>query len=483
MAQEQTNQTPAADPLGVDLLLDIHRDRLREGLVAELREAVRSGRLTPGTKLPASRTLAADIGVSRSTVTECYSTLVAEGWLTARQGSGTRVASPVRPRPAKGTRRSTPRSAPPNLGLVPGTPEFADFPRQPWLAAARRALTTAPVSAFGYGPPEGVYELRAMLSEYLGRVRGVRARPEQVMICAGFHEGLRLVASVLRKRGAGVIAVESYGLDLYRDLLTGIGIRTPAIQVDNQGADTSALVDLTADAVLLTPAHQFPTGVALSSERRAAARDWARISGGYILEDDYDGEFRYDRTPVGALQGLDPDRVVYFGTASKSLAPGLRIAWIVVPTELVDDVRAERGPVDVVSAIDQLTFAEFIRSGAFDRHIRGRRLALRRRQAELVAALVRHAPEVRVSGLAAGLQAVIEVPATAEPVIVAEAARRGLKLSTIAEFQHSHPDAVASLKDCGGLVVNYASTSDNAWEGALTLLSDIIAVALHGRDR
>lgn len=479
MPEKQTNPAEAApSQLGVDLLLDFRGGHLRLGLLNALREAVRSGRLAPGTTLPASRTLAADLGVSRSTVTECYSSLVAEGWLTARQGSGTRVASPVRPRP---TSRPAPRvtGLPARVarGLVPGAPEFADFPRQPWLAAARRALATAPVSAFGYGDPVGSPALRAALADYLGRVRGVRADPEQIVICSGFHEGLGLVARALRDRRARTVAVESYGLDLYRGLLLDAGFDIPPLEVDSDGARTGDLHDTGADAVLLTPAHQFPTGVALSSERRATARDWARSTGGLILEDDYDGEFRYDRNPVGALQGLVPERVVYFGTASKSLAPALRVAWVVVPHDLLEEVRKARGPVDVVSAVDQLTLTEFITSGAFDRHIRSRRAALRRRQSQLVAELADRAPQVSVSGLAAGLQAVLQVPADTERHIMRMADARGLHLSALSEFRHK--DARLD-PDTAGLVVNFSAVADSAWSGALELLCEVVSGALRG---
>ena len=269
----------------------------------------------------------------------------------------------------------------------------------------------APPDAFGYGDPLGRMELRTALADYLSRVRGVYAEPERIVICSGFHHGLTLIARALKARGARAVAVEAYGLDLYRALLTDAGLSIPPLPVDEHGARTDDLAGLSGvGAVLLTPAHQFPTGVALSPERRAAAIDWARSTGGLILEDDYDGEFRYDRKPVGALQGLDPDRVVYFGTASKSLAPALRVAWMVVPENLLPDVAAAKGRVEMVSVLDQLTLAEFITSGGFDRHVRSRRQSYRRRRDQLVAALAQSAPDVRVTGMAAGLQAVLELP-------------------------------------------------------------------------
>jgi GntR family transcriptional regulator / MocR family aminotransferase len=454
MPETQTN-------FGTDLHLELRGAGRRAGLTDALREAVRSGRLTPGTRLPASRTLAADLGVARSTVTESYAELVAEGWLTARQGSGTRVARRAEPR-RRSARPSPgrPSPAPAEEVLMPGAAAFAEFPRGAWLAAARRALSAAPPSAFGYGDALGRMELRTALADYLSRVRGVAAAPERIVICSGFHHGLTLVAHALKARGARAVAVEAYGLDLYRALLTDAGLDIPPLPVDEHGARVDRLADVA--AVLLTPAHQFPTGVALSTDRRAAVLDWARTTGGLILEDDYDGEFRYDRKPVGALQGLDPDHVVYFGTASKSLAPALRVAWMVTPGHLLADVAAAKGPVETVSVLDQLTLAEFITSGAFDRHVRARRQTYRRRRDQLIAALGRSVPRVRVTGMAAGLQAVLELPpgTTASP--------RGLTVSHLAGFRHEALPEPAGERDA--LVVNYSAVSDSAWESTLAAL-------------
>lgn len=314
--------------LGIDLHLEPAGPGLRRGLTDALREAVRTGRLTPGTRLPSSRTLAADLGIARNTVADAYADLVAEGWLTARQGSGTRVADRAVVPPADTAPRSR-APARPVYDLRPGNPDLASFPRAEWLRAARRALTAAPNDALGYGDPRGRPELRGALADYLARARGVRADTERVLICGGFAHGLTLLATVLRARGVHTVAVESYGLHVHRDLLTAAGLRTGPLPLDAHGTDPD--VPPGTGAVLLTPAHQFPLGMPLHPDRRAAVVDWARRTGGLVLEDDYDGEFRYDRQPVGALQGLDPDRVVHLGTASKSLAPGLRLAWMVLP--------------------------------------------------------------------------------------------------------------------------------------------------------
>lgn len=469
----------AAPPsaFGTDLHLELDGPGLRAGLTDALREAVRTGRLVPGTRLPSSRSLAADLGIARNTVANSYAELVAEGWLTAQQGSGTRVARRAEPRrAAPAAPRYRPTQRHPTYGLLPGSPNLAEFPRTQWLTAARRALTAAPHDAFGYGDARGRVELRTALADYLARARGVYAEPQRVVICSGFHHGLMLMAQALRARRVPAVAVESYGLDLYRDLLTSAGLRTPPLYVDEHGARTDDLARLRGvGAVLMTPAHQYPTGVALHPERRATAVDWARATGGLILEDDYDGEFRYDRQPVGALQGLDPERVVYFGSASKSLAPGLRLGWMVLPEELVPEIVAAKGHADYMSsALEQLTLAEFIASGAYDRHVRAMRLRYRRRRDQLVAALAQRAPGIRVTGMAAGLQAVLELPRGTERSVVQAAARQGLAVSGMAEFRYEVTDSGWQLPEQDALVVNYAAPPDSAWAGALDALCRVM---------
>ncbi|MEU0301732.1 PLP-dependent aminotransferase family protein [Streptomyces sp. NPDC006175] len=460
---------------GADLHIEPVGTGLRSGLMNALREAVRTGRLTPGTRLPSSRMLAVDLGVARNTVADAYAELVAEGWLTARQGSGTRVAQRAdAPGPAvRGAGGRQVRRRPVH-NLMPGSPDLSAFPRAEWLKAARRALTAAPDAAFGYDDPQGRSELRNVLADYLARARGVYAGPERIVICSGFVHGLTLMGKVLRRREVRAAAVESYGLDIHRNLLADTGLRTPCLPVDELGARTGKLGGAPGvGAVLLTPAHQFPTGVPLHPDRRAAAVDWARSSGGLILEDDYDGEFRYDRQPVGALQGLDPERVVYMGTASKSLAPGLRLAWMVLPEGLVDEVCDAKGGFDWMSAApDQLTLAELIASGAYDRHVRAMRLRYRRRRDQLVEALAERAPDFEVSGIAAGLHAVLELPEGTEQSVVQAATWQGLALERLSRFRHQ--DA-APGRD--GLVIGYGTPSESGWAGALDALCRVLPQA------
>ncbi|WP_327401798.1 PLP-dependent aminotransferase family protein [Streptomyces sp. NBC_01288] len=465
---------------GVDLHLDptATSTGVRRGLTDALRDAVRTGRLAPGTRLPSSRSLAADLGIARNTVADAYADLVAEGWLTARQGSGTRVGMGAPPTPLRQwgsavvppTHPTPPRrlSSRPTYDLVPGTPDLAAFPRTEWLKAARRALTNAPYQALGYGDPRGRVELRTALAAYLSRARGVRADPEHILISAGISGGLRLLGAVLRARGAHTIAVESYGLAVHWQILDEAGLRTRPLPFDELGANPGQLTD--EPGVLLTPAHQFPMGVPLHHDRRSAVVDWARRTGGLVLEDDYDGEFRYDRQPIGALQGLDPNHVVYLGTASKSLAPGLRLAWMVLPPSLMEEVAKAKGGTDTCGVLDQLTLAEFITSGAYDRHVRAARLRYRRRRDTLVEALAQRAPDVHVTGIAAGFHAVLSLPPGTEQSVVQAAAWQGLALHALSFYRHEH----ALVDPLDALVVGYGTPPDHAWAGAVEALCRVL---------
>ncbi|MWA13099.1 MocR-like pyridoxine biosynthesis transcription factor PdxR [Streptomyces sp. BA2] len=459
--------------LGVDLHLETGGEAthsgVRKGLTDALREAVRGGRLAPGTRLPSSRSLAVDLGIARNTVADAYADLVAEGWLTARQGSGTRVAERAVPRPAAPAPRRRAAGSP-TYDLMPGTPDLSSFPRAAWLKAARRAMAAAPNDALGYGDPRGRIELRTALADYLSRARGVHTDPDRIVICAGFAQGLSVLGGVLRARGLREVTVESYGLDVHWNLLKRAGLRTRPLPFDELGTCTAELGKGSAKVALLTPAHQFPTGVPLHPDRRAAAVDWARRAGGLILEDDYDGEFRYDRQPVGALQGLDPDRVVYLGTASKSLAPGLRLGWMVLPAPVAAEVVEAKGAEWACGALDQLTLAEFITSGAYDRHVRGARLRYRRRRDQLVAALAARAPEVRATGIAAGLHAVLELPPGTERSVVQAASWQRLAVQGLGSFRH--PAAGPPERDA--LVVGYGTPADHGWAGALEALCRVL---------
>jgi len=452
---------------GVDLALELTARPVRSGLEHELREAVRDGRLQPGARLPSSRALAKELGVGRNSVADALAQLVAEGWLVARHGAGTWVAerpdslvaapstSPVHDRVAR-------------FDLRPGFPDLGAFPRTEWLAAARRALTVAPDRSLGYSDPRGLRVLREALAEYLARARRVAVDPARVVVCAGFSHGLGLVCSVLRRRAATTMAVEGFGHHLHGKMIEDSGLRFTTVPVDDRGAVVDRIGG--AAAVLLTPAHQFPMGVALDPARRRQAIRWAADTGAIVLEDDYDGEFRYDRQAVGAMQSLAPDQVVYAGTVSKSLAPGLRLGWLVPPAAVVDAVvEAKRAAGAFPSVVDQLTLAEFITSGAYDRQIRRARLAYRRRRDRLLELLAGYGPAVEVSGIAAGLHALVHLPGRDEDDVVALAAQHGLAVHGLGAYTHpGHHHGPA-------LVVGYATPPDHAYTAALARLDAVLS--------
>ncbi len=451
---------------GVDLHIDLDRSRVRAALEGSLREAVSSGRLGPGTRLPSSRALAGDLGIARNTVAEAYGQLVAEGWLTARQGSGTRVAERVAPA-GPALQDVDPAAPGPRYDLRPGSPDVSAFPTAAWLRAARRALGRAPFGALDYSDPRGRPELRAALTEYLARARGVRTSPERIVVCTGFAQAFWLLCQVLGGRGARTVAIEEYGLPAVRATAEACGLRVRAMPVDAGGAVVDSAGD--AVAVLLTPAHQFPLGVPLAAVRRAEVVEWALAGERLIVEDDYDGEFRYDRHPVGALQAHAPDHVVYAGTASKTLAPGVRLAWLVVPPALLEPlVQAKLLADRQTGAIDQLTLAELIRSGDYDRHVRRSRSVYRRRRDRLTASLRRRAPEAGVSGIAAGLHALVELPpGRTEDEVVAAAAERGLAVLGLSGFAQ----AKSASGHAPALVVGYAKPPEHAFTGAVARLA------------
>ena len=384
----------------LDLHVESNGQRRRAKLEESLRSAIQERRLTAGTALPSSRALAADLGLARGTVTAAYDQLVAEGYLVTQPGSGTQVAD-LGPIPAQADdRRSAHRT---RLDLRPGTPDVTSFPVSAWLRASRVALNQAPPSAFGYGDVQGRIELRRALADYLGRTRGVQARPEQIVITAGTTQAIYLLATARAAEGLRICATENPGFRFHRELLPLAGQQVIPLPVDAIGASADDLAD--AQTAVLTPAHQYPTGVTMRAARRRAFTAWARRTGGLLVEDDYDGEFRYDRQPIGALQGTAADHVVYIGSASKTLGPGLRLGWMVLPDRLVPPVvEAKMYSALSTDALAQLTLAEFVTSHAYDRHIRTMRLRYRRRR-DLLNLVLERVGLRQIAGVSAGLQA------------------------------------------------------------------------------
>jgi GntR family transcriptional regulator / MocR family aminotransferase len=393
--------------LGLDLLVSVDRDggrSLREQLEDQLRDAIRRGALHAGTALPSTRALSAELGVSRGVVVEAYAQLGAEGFLVARAGAATRVASVTRHDPAPEAVRERAMPAV-RFDFRIEAADLSAFPRRAWLGALRAALRDAPDMAFGYGDRTGAPALRGALAAYLGRARGVAAHPDRVVVTNGITQAVGVLAQALKRSGVTAVAVEDPGFPIHRMVLAREGVKVVPIPVDDGGMRVDAL-DARRDvgAVLVTPSHQMPLGMALAPERRAALMEWAAARDGWILEDDYDGEYRFDRDPVAALQALAPARVAYMGSASKTLAPGLRLGWMAVAPDLVEAVGEAKALADSGSPqIDQLALARFIDAGELDRHLRRMRGRYRARRDTMLAALAEHVPELAVEGIPAGL--------------------------------------------------------------------------------
>jgi GntR family transcriptional regulator/MocR family aminotransferase len=450
---------------GPELLVTIDRASgagLRAQLEEQLRTSIRDGRLAGGEPLPSSRVLARALGLSRGLVQDCYAQLQAEGYLTSRAGSATRVAAQ-----AAGNSTAAPKARKVQAYAVAdfahGVPDLGLVPREDWAWAVREACRTAPNSAFGYGEPAGAAPLKEVLASYLSRVRAVAASADDLLICSGMQQALGLILNV---GGFEKVAFEDPGLGLP-------GVDGVPIPVDEDGVDVGVLRRSGARAVLVTPAHQWPTGVVLSGPRRRELIAWARSCGGVIIEDDYDAEFRYDRDPVGSLQGLAPDCVVSLGTVSKSLAPALRLGWIVAPPRLLEPLARAKWLADRGSpAIDQLALATLIESGRYDRHLRRVRSEYAARRSTLVSSLASHAPDVAVTGLAAGFHAVLHLPpGTDESGVIAAAAARGVGLYGMAGLYSVGRAAPPQL------ILGFGNTPRGQIESGIAAIADLFTSA------
>jgi GntR family transcriptional regulator/MocR family aminotransferase len=443
----------------VELLLSVSRDvpaTLGTQIEDQLRRAIRGGALRPSARVPSTRDLARQLGVSRRVVVDAYAQLAAEGYLSLRQGARPCVAATTaRPRPA-----SPPASepAPARYDFRPSRPDLALFPRAAWLRSVREALATMTDADLGYGDPRGVLELRVALADHLGRTRGVVAQPDHIVITSGYLQGFALVCRALADRGARRIAVEIPSNPEDLTVAARAGLTPVPIRVDGDGMRVDELARAEVDAVALTPAHQNPTGGVLAGGRRTALTAWLCERSATAIEDDYDAEYRYDRSAVGALQGLDPARVVYAGSVSKTLAPALRLGWLVVPPGLLDAVcdqklHADRGS----SRIEQRALADFLARGELDRHLRRMRAHYRRRRDALVGALAEALPEATVSGIAAGLHVTVALPEGHDELAIHEQARRHrIELATMSDFGLPADDRSPAL------VLGYAQMAEDA---------------------
>jgi GntR family transcriptional regulator/MocR family aminotransferase len=465
---ERTNSRPAGD-----LLIHLTRDSgvaLHRQIEVSIRDAIRAGRLPRGTSLPPTRSLAGELAVSRGVVVEAYQQLIAEGYLTSRAGGYTRVAiGPELPAGAP--------SAPPATGaridFCPCRADGSQFPRAAWLRSLRHVLTTVSDTEFGYVSGRGAPALHRALAAYLNRVRGTSARPDHIVICNGYAQGIGLLVQTLAASGAKRLALEDPSADDDAlPLARAARLEVVGVPVDEDGIRVDALDRTDADALVLTPSHQWPTGAVLSAERRAAVLRWARQRRALVVEDDYDAEYRYDRAPIGAMQGLAPDLVAYAGTASKTLAPGLRLGWLVLPPSLVDDVTEAKQLADRGSPVlDQLAFADFLDRGEFDRHLRRMRPLYRRRRDALLSALREHAPELEPAGIAAGLHLVAYLPRGVDETAVVEAAAgRGVAVYGLAPYR-------ISCAGRAGLIFGYATLGERTIAEGIETLAEAICDA------
>ncbi|GAB2605471.1 PLP-dependent aminotransferase family protein [Streptomyces capparidis] len=442
-----------------------------------LRDAVRSGVLAPGTRLPPSRELAADLGVSRGLVTDAYAQLTAEGYLVTRTGAGTWVAR-LRDAARRPAPPAAPAGPPPDVAdFRPGRPDLSLFPRASWGAAQRRVLAQLPSSGLDYPDPRGLPALREALAALLARRRGVAVDADRLIVCSGVAQALTLLSRVAFARGLRRVATEDPGSLESWPLFEAAGLRPVPVPVDGAGLDPAALAASGARLAVVTPAHQFPSGVSYSAARRAALLAWARSADGLVVEDDYDGDFRYDREPVGALQGLDPARVAYTGSVSKTLAPGLRLGWLVCPPALLDEVAEVKRTTDLGHpSLDQAVLADFVAGGHYDRHLRRAQRRYRDRRDALVGALARHFPDARVRGVAAGLHLIARFPGLREADLASLAGAAGVRLRPLSDYTV----AARPAPDAAELVLGYAHLAPGEIDGAVRALAEAVRARHEG---
>ena len=482
MASRHTN---SANDFPGELLLELPSGGgrgLRERLELALRVAIQQERLRPGAMLPPSRVLAADLSVARTVVVEAYRNLAACGYLETRRGGWTRVRPYAQAEPHGGEdplpdyeqqlffgwRR--PGVSRPPIMLLGGLPDPTLFPRREWLHHYRAALAELPSHALGYPDILGAEPLRHALADYLGRVRGAVATPGRIIVCGGFTQALTLLCRAVRRSGARRIAVEEPCHIWHRATIERAGLEPVPIPAGNRGLDPRALARACADAVLVAPAHSYPSGATLGGARRQALATWAGQTGTLLIEDDYDAELRYDRSPLGALQGLAPEHVIYIGTASKTLTPALRLGWLIAPPRLIEPLAREKHHDDMgTSLLEQLALARFIQSGAFTRHLRHIRPVYRERRDATIAALADLLPNARWQGEAAGLHLYLTLPDHVDERAVARTAHeRGVLL------EHGAWHWASPGRTPPSLVLGYGSATEPAIRRGITVIADAV---------
>lgn len=434
---------------------------LRQRIAAAVIEQIRLGGLRPGDALPSTRSLATELAVARSSVVDAYDELAAAGYATARPGSGTRVAAGADAAAHAGAAShvsssglttsvpAAPRPSPPVWDLTPGHPDPSLISTTDWRRAWRTAAA-APVPAAAAGP-QGHVELRAALASHLRRTRGIVTDADDLIIVPGVAAALRTLSAAAGLNGRDV-AFEEPGYDEARRAFEMSGARTRAVVVDGDGLDPGSLRDSDA-AVYCTPAHQYPLGARLPVGRRARLVQWAVKTGALLIEDDYDGEFRYDVSALPALRGIDDGRdcVAYIGTVSKILTPALRVAWLLPPPGLRDDVADALGRSgESICGVTTLALARFIDSGAMTRHLARAARTYSARRSALVGALGRRRRGLQLEGVEAGLHVVVRLPDESDDLAVtALLGEQGVTASPLSTYFAGPPGA-------RGLVCGYA---------------------------
>jgi len=455
------------------VLLDLagRRGALHQRLTSALREAIRDGRLPLASALPPSRALATDLGVSRWTVARSYTQLAAEGYLEARTGSATLVRwAPDSAQRTRTHQLPPAERTPPRYDMTPGRPDLRAFPAARWVEAIRQAAATAPPDQLGYPDPDGSAVLRGVLAEYLDRARGAAAAASDITICLRAAEAMTRVCRALIADGVRSVAVEDPGWRPLGEIAAAAGLGVVPLPVDDQGLQVAHLrAHPEVGAVCVAASHQFPVGAVLSPGRRAALLGWAKDTGGLIVEDDYDAEFRYDRPAVSTLQGMAPGRVFLLGSVSKTLAPAVGIGWVASPPRLTSALRAATPFPLAPPTVHQLALAGLIESGAYDRHLRAARRRYRDRRRAVLDALASQLPGCQVTGAAAGLHVLLWLPGgTDAGQVAARAAQRGLLVTDLDRYR-AEPDP-----DHPGLVLGYGNLADSVATEAISVLAGVI---------
>ena len=471
-----------APELNLALQLPTDESPLRQRIAAAVIEQIRLGRLGPGDALPSTRSLAAELAVARSSVVDAYDELAAAGYTTALPGSGTRIAagadaaahanaaSHVTASGVMPAARRAPRDQSPAWDLMPGHPDPGLISTTDWRRAWR-AAAAAPISSAAAGP-HGHAGLRQALAGHLRRTRGIVADPSELIIVPGVASALRTITQAAGLAGRD-IAFEEPGYAEAREVFQMSGARTRAVPVDGDGLDPGSLRESDA-AVYCTPAHQYPLGARLPVSRRAQLVQWAARTGSLLIEDDYDGEFRYDVSALPALRGIDGGRdcVAYIGTASKILTPTLRVAWMIPPPRLRDAVAdALERSSESVCGVTTLALARFIDSGALTRHLARAARTYSARRAALVSALGRRCAGIQLAGVEAGLHMVVRLHDTIDDIAIAATLRdRGVTASPLSSFFSDFSDIAGTR----GLVCGYARLPETQADAVAELIADAI---------